>query len=69
MIKKYLSEKEAEEYTGFHRNKLREFRLQGTSRGIKLPFSIVNRSVRYKISEIDKFIDKHQITQHDITGN
>jgi len=58
--KTWLSEKEAEDYTGLGPDTLRRLRTFGTARGI-LPHCKIGNTIRYKKAEIDKFFSQHTV--------
>lgn len=59
-IKTWLSDKEAEAYTGLNRHVLRDYRNNGTPKGT-LPFCRVGRFIRYKRTDIDHFLEQHSV--------
>ena len=61
MERYWLSEMEAIDYTGFSRTKLVDLRLRGTETGGTLPFYQIGGTIRYKRSEIDKFMENHKV--------
>lgn len=56
--KVWLSEKEAEVYTGLGRTKLKELRTEGTIIGT-LPYRRIGGTIRYHRKEIDNYFDQH----------
>jgi predicted DNA-binding transcriptional regulator AlpA len=59
--KKVLSEKEAAKYIGFSSSFLRSSRCYGNI-GNRTPapnFIKVGKAVRYRVSDLDKFLDQH----------
>jgi hypothetical protein len=58
--KTWLSEKEAENYTGLGYDVLKKLRTEGTDKGI-LPYCRIGGTIRYRRTEIDKFFSQHTV--------
>jgi hypothetical protein len=61
----WLTEKEAEQYTGLSFKTLQNLRKDGTEKGL-LPYSKIGRKLMYKRLEIDKYFSAH--TPEDIVS-
>jgi len=61
--KVWLTQEEAETYTGLGRKSLQNLRTNGTAKGT-LPFRRVGGSIRYSRKEIDEYFNKHKVTVH-----
>jgi excisionase family DNA binding protein len=60
-MKELLTEQEAAEYLGMHTNTLLKMRKPGINKR-PLPYVRINgKTIRYRKSEIDKFLEEHTL--------
>lgn len=61
-IKKYLSPKEAAEYTGISKSQLAKLRYEGSgSRYIRIGESATKAIIRYRIDDLDEWLAQNMI--------
>lgn len=54
---RYLNEKDVSDFTGLSLSKLRNDR----HRGVGMAYCKIGRSVRYKLSDVESYMDHHRV--------
>ena len=59
--KTWLTITDLEVYIGIAEDIQREWRTKGTPQGGTIPYSKIGGNIRYKRTEVDRYLDKHKV--------